>query len=359
MKRKIFNRKTISVILPLLVLLGVIVYLNWGTISLDYILPAMIRPTTPFDASSMQPLDYSDMQNWAARPEIEDDFYTLPDGVTKQDTDIAVFFVHPSSLVLERFWNLDIERERIDSDVNEDFLAGQASAFAPVADVYMPYYRQASLYAVIYQSGSDGDLAMGAAYSDVADAFDHFVTTEIGDRPFVVASHSQGSLHSIRLLAEKVYGTPLEKQLVAAYLVGVRVNANIFTACTEVDEYGCVLSWNAFTEGADIPDAFLTTPIYQEGKYSREPFEPIICNPPVPNTNTGYTAYLPTTGLRSYVDAGECEEGYWFIEEPEDPVLHEIELTPGWLHAYEYSYPWVAIGHDVMNRYENWKSIEQ
>src|SRR3546814_4733126 len=62
-------------------------------------------------------------------------------------------------------------------------------------------------------------MALGAAYRDVAAAFDYFLSQNEG-RPLILAAHSQGSLHLIRLLHEKVAGTPLASQIVAAYVVG-------------------------------------------------------------------------------------------------------------------------------------------
>ena len=54
---------------------------------------------------------------------------------------------------------------------------------------------------------------------DVAAAFDRFLA-EAGDRPIILAGHSQGALHLERLLREKVAGKPIAKRIVAAYVVG-------------------------------------------------------------------------------------------------------------------------------------------
>ncbi len=52
-----------------------------------------------------------------------------------------------------------------------------------------------------------------------------FTTTEMGnerngDRPFILAGHSQGTFHAARLLGERIAGTPLAEKMVAACLVG-------------------------------------------------------------------------------------------------------------------------------------------
>src|SRR3546814_1421510 len=99
-------------------------------------------------------------------------------------------------------------------------------------------------------------MALGAAYRDVAAAFDYFLSQNEG-RPLILAAHSQGSLHLIRLLHEKVAGTPLASRIVAAYVVGWPISvesdlpALVLPACQKKDQAGCILSWQSFAEPAD------------------------------------------------------------------------------------------------------------
>ena len=69
--------------------------------------------------------------------------------------------------------------------------------------------------------------AVDAAYADVAQAFDYFVQSIPQDAPIVLAGHSQGSLHLIRLIKEKVAGTPLASRIVAAYVIGWPVSTEV------------------------------------------------------------------------------------------------------------------------------------
>src|SRR3546814_1219754 len=68
---------------------------------------------------------------------------------------------------------------------------------------------------------------------------------------------SQGSLHLIRLLHEKVAGTPLASRIVAAYVVGwpISVESDLpalgLPACQKTDQAGCILSWQRFAEPSD------------------------------------------------------------------------------------------------------------
>src|SRR3546814_7654276 len=110
-------------------------------------------------------------------------------------------------------------------------------------------------------------MALSAAYRDVAAAFDYFLSQNEG-RPLILAAHSQGSLHLIRLLHEKVAGTPLASQIVAAYVVGwpISVESDLpalgLPACQKKDQAGCILSWQSFAEPAD-PASIQT--VFDEG----------------------------------------------------------------------------------------------
>ena len=107
----------------------------------------------------------------------------------------------------------------------------------------------------------DAQKALDLAYGDVAAAFDQFVK-EAGDRPIILAGHSQGALHLERLLREKIAGKPIAKRIVAAYVVGwpISTTADLpalgLPACTAPDQTGCILSWMSFGEPAN-PDLIL------------------------------------------------------------------------------------------------------
>src|SRR3546814_12352871 len=76
--------------------------------------------------------------------------------------------------------------------------------------IWAPRYRQATFGAFL-TGKKEAQMALSAAYRDVAAAFDYFLSQNEG-RPLILAAHSQGSLHLIRLLHEKVAGTPLASQ---------------------------------------------------------------------------------------------------------------------------------------------------
>jgi len=115
--------------------------------------------------------------------------------------------------------------------------------------VYAPYYRQAHLYAFYATNKEDASQALNLAYEDVKRAFEYYLVNYNAGRPIVIASHSQGSYHTMRLLQDFFDGKELQKQLVMAYLVGRAIPVDTFEnikPCSGPEETGVWASWNTF-----------------------------------------------------------------------------------------------------------------
>ena len=108
----------------------------------------------------------------------------------------------------------------------------------------------------------DSEAALDLAYGDVRRAFEHYLRRHNSGRPIVLAGHSQGSLHLVRLLRDFFCADcPLRtnNQLVAAYLLGWTVfpsETSGLPVCAAANATGCVISWRTFERGGD-PTAFL------------------------------------------------------------------------------------------------------
>ena len=165
------------------------------------------------------PGSYANADMWFARPDKPGNpaLWTPAGYQPAANPGAAVFFVHPTSFLDRSAWNAPLD----DADANgraELFLRGQASAFNSVGAVWAPRYRQATFGAFL-TSKKQAQQALDFAYRDVAAAFDEFLK-EAGERPIVLAGHSQGALHLSRLLVDRIAGTPRAKRIVAAYVVG-------------------------------------------------------------------------------------------------------------------------------------------
>lgn len=223
-----------------------------------------MAPGVPFDAEAPPSApDYADPRSWSALPERDDLADRFPPGSPAIDPGQAfadVFYVHPTSYTGSR-WNAPTDDAALNQATDRVATGIQASAFNGCCAVYAPRYRQANGTA-FYHPSADGDRALDVAYGDIERAFAAFQARRGPGRPFVLASHSQGSVLAERLLYEVISGTELRDQLIAAYLIGGRVTeaglrerAPDIPVCRAPDDLHCVIAWNA--RGPDhVPTRF-------------------------------------------------------------------------------------------------------
>lgn len=223
-----------------------------------------MSPSAPFDERlTPPPPDYDDAASWSALPDRDDAADTAPDGhpaIDQRSAAVDVFYVHPTSAV-GGAWNASTFDRTINDGTDRLSTGIQATAFNGCCAIYAPRYRQANGVAFFHPS-SDGDRAIAVAYGDVKRAFESFQRRRGAGRPFMLASHSQGSVLLERLLFEELAGKPAGVELVAAWLVGGRVTvaglqdrAPDLPPCQRADDLHCVMAWN--TRSPDfVPTTF-------------------------------------------------------------------------------------------------------
>ena len=72
-------------------------------------------------------------------------------------------------------------------------------------------------------------------------AFEYYLSNFNNGRPFVIASHSQGSYHAERLIKEYVDGKTLQNKLIAAYLIGRPIPPDAFKNIRATEKTGWTL----------------------------------------------------------------------------------------------------------------------
>lgn len=324
-------------------------------------------PGAPFQAQPpVAPNAYADPKMWIARPDRPGNpaLWTPPGYQPGKDLRAAVFFIHPTSYLDRNRWNAPLD----DQDANDRaalFLRGQASVFNDVGLIWSPRYRQATFGAFL-TSKAEAAKALDLAYGDIAAAFDQFLK-EAGDRPIILAGHSQGALHLTRLLHEKVAGTPLQQRVVAAYVIGWPVSKTAdlpalgLGECRTAAQTGCILSWQSFAEPADpslILDTFDATTGF-DGQPRRA--TPMICTNPITGTADGAApasanlgTLFPAADLSSAtiaagrVPARCAGRGLLMIGDP--PDVGRYVLTGNNYHVYDYSLFWANVRADAARR---------
>ncbi len=205
--------------------------------------------------------DYSNLDYWAAHPYKKDPSDSIPlllrDGY-KPDSSVDIFFVYPTTYTDKNKsmgWNAPIDNAELNAKTDYSSILYQASVFNEAGRVFSPRYRQANFYCYFPKTKEDTTKALAAfemAYEDVKTAFLYYMQHYNNGRPVIIASHSQGTTHTKRLLKELFDGKDLQNKLVAAYLAGMQVEPDYFQLikpCTSPAQTGCFCSWRTFREG--------------------------------------------------------------------------------------------------------------
>jgi hypothetical protein len=336
---------------------------------------ALIReavPTGHFEAAKAgSATDYSKARSWVARPDMDaDPSRWRPEAIADESTgDAAVFYVHPTTYLNTDTWNAAMESGGDTEFRTQLFVQSQASAFNGVGRVWAPRYRQAAYGAFLLKS-EDAIKALDFAYHDVAAAFDEFVR-EAGDRPIILAGHSQGALHLERLLHEKVAGKPIARRVVAAYVVGWPISTTSdlpalgFPACTSPDQSGCILSWMTFADPAN-PDVIFDDWEKTKGlNGGPRRVGDVLCVNPITGIENGEASsqdnagsLIPSADLRSAtlepgIVGARCTKGLLILQGV-PPPLGPYVLPGNNYHVYDYALFWGAIRRDAERRLSAW-----
>jgi hypothetical protein len=361
-------RKFLYVIAFLIVLAvaGAIAYRAFG----PQLMKIAMVPSADFIEQKPMPASaWTDKKMWFARPDLPGNpAQWLPDGY-KADPfkgDAAVFFIHPTSY-LDRFaWNAPLD----DAEANDRaqlFIRGQASAFNGVGEIWAPRYRQATFGAFL-TGQKESQLALNAAYSDVNMAWDAFVASIPPGKPIILAAHSQGSVHLLRLLRERIAGQPVAKRIVAAYVVGwpVSMTADLpalgLSACTTPTQANCILSWESFAEPADMSQIQTAYDASTGPTGTKRRGTKILCTNPItgiPDTAAPASAnkgtIVPSLDMKTGTfEAGSvparCSSTGFLLLGPPPEGIGTYVLPGNNYHVFDYSLFWADIRGDAGRR---------
>lgn len=205
--------------------------------------------------------DYSDLNYWAAHPLKWDPSDSIPKPLrnNKRDSIVDVFFLHPTIYTMplnDSNLNGQIDDAYLNAKTDYSTILYQASVFNQYARIYAPRFREAHISAYFTNDTIASINAFALAYADIKTAFEYYLKNYNNGRPVIIAAHSQGTTHALRLLKDYFENKPLEKQLVAAYLVGMAIPADFFTTlkmCEDPDQTGCICGWRTFRKGFKPP----------------------------------------------------------------------------------------------------------
>ncbi len=195
-----------------------------------------IRPMHKYQAkdTSIAP-DYKDSTAWIV---FED-----------KNMKVDIFFVHPTTYISPKYWNVNLNNEQIIERTKEWSIKRQLSIFSEYGNLYAPQYRQATFYSFVSKS-NNGKKALDLATKDIRNAWKYYLKNINPTGPIIIVGHSQGSMIIMRLLPEIMSDPKLAKRIIAVYAVGwplsekyLKNNPQI-KVCENSTQTGCIISWN-------------------------------------------------------------------------------------------------------------------
>lgn len=337
-----------------------------------------LKPWAAFDVANVPPApDYAQSDTWAALPTTQDNADVVPpeSGAVDRQAEavVDVFFVHPTTYYQKDMWNARYdEPDETMQFLDDGVLRHQAAVFNGSARVYAPRYRQATLYAFMGEE-PDAYSALEFAYGDVERAFDYYIENLNDGRPFILASHSQGSLHGMKLLQDKIAGTNLANRMVAAYIVGFSIpeelGAEGVGPCREAHTTGCYLNWNSVSAEADNRGWKETTKIWIDGKLQLIAGRKIACVNPITGSLGGSADASANLGAQPFADSEEavravraeatgasCNDGMLIVAPPSDDDGFTYGTFGEDFHIYDYNLFHMNMRADISRRVDAfWK----
>jgi len=166
------------------------------------------------DDPAILPMDYTLADNW----------YNLTSDCPHE---IDVFYLYPTSANPACTEIIAPVDDYMKTQVKNNYLKGPVG-MEDFANVFAPYYRQVSGAGILTCSTPEDLTALDRTkepWADVKAALDLFFTKYNSGRPFILASHSQGSSMMKIVLSEYMTEHPdYYKRMIAAYTLGFRFN---------------------------------------------------------------------------------------------------------------------------------------
>jgi hypothetical protein len=255
---------------------------------------------------------YADPKEWLCRPDLPESRCRADLGATEIHADhsrapaphapaaapkVDCFYVYPT---VDLGAIPDNHTDFTDLEPMTRATLAQAARFSEVCDVYVPLYRQITIGTYFF--GAEGrERRLEIAFSDIADAFAHYLGQHNHGRKIVLLGHSQGAEMVVRLLQRFFDEDPaLRERLLVAMAIGGRVEVpkgqvtgGTFTSvpvCTGPDELGCVIAYRSYRAGGKVSTALGAPPAGRES---------VCVNPASVDRNERHTlsrTYFPSGG---------------------------------------------------------------
>ncbi len=229
-------------------------------------IPVTLPPFNP-DTDIPKAPQYDKPESWIS----------MPSHFSTEQQSVDVFWVYPTILSDSLTYLMDIKDIQL-REKAQWTLVEQASIFDGQANIYAPYYRQNNVK-INPLMLTDAKHIFELGQQDLIAAFSYFMENfNTGERPIILAAHSQGSVRVVELskAGELLTGSPeLLKKLVAAYVIGYSITPSdleinpLMKISENATEIGCFITYNTISNEeckesqapTVIPRTFVVNPL--------------------------------------------------------------------------------------------------
>jgi len=221
------------------------------------------QPVASETTTTVTPADYSNPARWLSADTTGtkkvDVFYVYPTAYSRTSTSQPVFCA--------------VDDPQMMNGAQVSFQQ-QATAFAPLSNIYAPYYRQVdAMYQLAQPVAQQNANIQQVPLVDVTAAFEYYLQHYNKGRPFILVGHSQGSAVLKFLLSDYMKSHPdVYKRMIAAYVVGQSITPQYLAQnphlkfATGPGDTRVILSWNT-----EAPVVNGTNPVIQAGGIAINP----------------------------------------------------------------------------------------
>ena len=281
-----------------------------------------------------------------------------------------------------------MDRKRSAFERTEIMLGNQASVFNESCNIYAPEYRQATYFS-FFDKNKNGIKALDLAYSDIENAFDYFIEHFNDDKPFIIAGHSQGALHTHRLIKQRIENSSLQKRFICAYAIGYMIPEKSFNDLfptikkseSNIDT-NCLVTWSTVVEG--FQRSREKTPFWTPAGWNAEPmYQKIVSTNPFSWTNdsdwhissvnksiinkskdynftdqistehTGAKKSIGLTRIQDFSAAVNVDSGLVETKGPLIDNIKKMKFFSGDLHSFDMMLFWGTLRQNVKDRIKN------
>jgi len=217
---------------------------------------------------------YGQQSMWLCRPDLPADVCHGDATATEVHKDLSrsvdrsVSAAHPPVDCFYVYPTVDLKilpgnhTDTADERAAAEATVAQVAPFQQVCALYVPLYRQVTIGTCIF-GGKGQETRSEVAYSDVEDAFLHYMGQYNHGRKVVLLGHSQGADMIVRLLKSRFENDPvMRSRLLVAMPIGGPVEVprdgvvggtfSTIPLCTKPDELGCVIAYQSRPAGGKV-----------------------------------------------------------------------------------------------------------